>query len=465
MGAAPVNFANELPGDRPRSRYRSHFGVISLGLASSVVVLAVAYLAAAGGSISRITNRPFLQQIVHLVTSRAQPLRGETNDRINFLLLGMGGAGHEGPYLTDTIILASIQASTKRVALLSIPRDLAVEIPGHGIRKINAANAVGRDRNYPGGGERLTADVVGHVVDLPIHYVASVDFRGFERLVDDVGGLKIDVERNFVDGEYPTKNFGYQTVSFQAGPQRMNGRTALAYVRSRHGTNGEGSDFARSRRQQKVLQALKGKLFSLSLLASPSRLSSALTTFGDHARTDLEVWEMLRLASLVRGAAHDSVTRVLDTTTQGLLADATGIDGAYLLVPRAGDFREVQGLAQNLFALDAIAAEQPTVAVDGSRDRRLGDAVSTDLAIYGATVLRRTTQAPAAGTTVVYDLTGGQKPQAFKALADAYGTADGTLPFDVQRALARETVDFLIVVGERATASSAKTTPRDGRAS
>lgn len=462
MDPVPVNFADGQRGAGPQPRFRSHFGLLGLSVLCSVILLGLAYLAVAGGSISRITNRPFLEQLSRLVTSRDRALTGEADDRVNILLLGMGGAGHEGAYLADTIILASLKPSTHQVAMLSIPRDLAVDIPDNGTRKINAANAIGRDADYPGGGERLTAEIVGQLTNLPIQYVARIDFRGFEKLINDVGGVEVTVERSFTDREYPTTNFGYQTVSFTTGPQRMNGATALKYVRSRHGNNGEGSDFARARRQQKVLAALKGKLFSLSLLTSPTRLASVLGTFGDHARTDLEIWEMLRLTTLLREASDDVLTKVLDTTPEGLLSAATGIDGAALLVPRSGDYREVQALAQNIFSLPDILRERPTIAVDATRDRRLGDAISTNLAAYDATVIRLTTTVPASSQTVVYDLSGGAKPFTHRALVDAYQTviAD-SLSGEDRTALAGRQVDFLIVIGRPGAAAAAPAkTPR-----
>ena len=211
----------------------------------------------------------FFQQLTHIVTSTDQQLQGESDDRVNILLLGYGGAGHDGPYLTDTMMLVSFQPSTKKVALISIPRDLYVNIPGYGYRKINEIMSDGRDQKYPGGGEAMTVKVVSDLLNTPIQYYASIDFNGFKQVIDQVDGVTVTVDRTFYDAMYPDSGIGYDPVSFKAGTQTMNGTTALKFARSRHGNNGEGTDFARAARQQKIILALKDKLLSFGTLSNP----------------------------------------------------------------------------------------------------------------------------------------------------------------------------------------------------
>ena len=201
-------------------------------------------------------NISFFSSFKSLVTSGDKELTGEEDDRINFLLLGIGGSGHAGPELTDTIMFGSYQPSTSEVGLLSIPRDLVVPIPEYGYRKINHVNAYG-EVDDPGHGAEAAADVIGEVLDQEIHYTVKVDFDGFEELIDAIGGVDVYVDRGFVDYTYPTDDYLVQTVQFDEGWTHMNGDTALKYSRSRHGTNGEGSDFARAERQQKILVAVK----------------------------------------------------------------------------------------------------------------------------------------------------------------------------------------------------------------
>src|SRR3990167_3149909 len=192
-------------------------------------------------------------------------VEGEKEDRINILLLGVGGGEHDGPELSDTIMLASLRPSDQKVGLLSIPRDLTVEIPEYGWRKINHVNAFGENKER-GYGPIFASEVIGTVLDQEIQYYVKIDFSGFAKLIDDIGGVDIFVDQPFVDEQYPTEDYLYQTVSFAYGSAHMDGKTALIYVRSRHGNNCQGSDFARSRRQQQVMTAVKEKILSASTI-------------------------------------------------------------------------------------------------------------------------------------------------------------------------------------------------------
>src|SRR3990167_1741578 len=199
---------------------------VFLGLASYHVVRS-------GNAVfAGLNDSSFFKEIIGFIQSGDKKLVGENEDRVNILLIGIG---HEGGLLADTIILANIKPSTKEVALLSIPRDLTVNIPGYGDRKINNANAFGETDNLPGGGGMFTARILSNVLNTSIPYYVRVDFSGFKKLVDDAGGVNIDVDKSFTDYEYPTTNFGYQTISFKQGPQKMDGDKALKYTRSRHG--------------------------------------------------------------------------------------------------------------------------------------------------------------------------------------------------------------------------------------
>lgn len=302
----------------------------------------------------------FFSQLSHLTASGEKVLKGEHNDRINILFLGMGGIGHDGPFLTDTIILASFKPSNKKVAMISIPRDLSVYIPDQGWRKINHINSFGELKNRGYGGE-FARQIISDILEVPIHYYVRADFEGFKKLIDDLGGLKIYVEKSFIDYEYPAENFKFQTVNFEKGWQVMDGDTALKFARSRHGTNGEGSDFARAARQQKILVVLKDKIFSFGTLLNPKNVVSILDAFQENIKTDLEVWEMIRLAQMGKKISSQEITHhVLDTSPGGLL-ESTNYEGAYILQPKAGDFSEIQNLAQNIFEYEKKAQTENKV--------------------------------------------------------------------------------------------------------
>ncbi|MEI9966097.1 MAG: LCP family protein [Candidatus Moraniibacteriota bacterium] len=203
-----------------------------------------------------------------LITPGEDILKKDEDGRINVLLLGRAGEHYPGKNLTDTVILLSIQTKTRQVALLSLPRDLLVALPGsQPATKLNALYQYGLSS---GKGPDTIREAVSTVTDQSIHYTFLIDFDGFEELVDTLGGIRVDVPRDFTDTRYPGKNYSYETFSIQKGWQTLDGPTALKYVRERH-ADPEG-DFGRAKRQQQVLQALKSKAFSLPTLVNPETL-------------------------------------------------------------------------------------------------------------------------------------------------------------------------------------------------
>ncbi|MCB9799023.1 LCP family protein [Candidatus Nomurabacteria bacterium] len=291
----------------------------------------------------------FFQRIKHFIFKPEKKLEGEKKDRVNILLLGQGGPGHDGPYLTDTIMIASLKPSSKEIALISIPRDLAVEIPNQGIRKINHANHFGEvmKKDF---GPLLTSEVIHDTLGIPIHYYVRVDFTAFKELVDDVGGVKVNVDRGFTDYEYPAPNEQYQTVSFKAGVQTMDGETALTYARSRHGNNGEGSDFARAKRQQKVILALKEKLISFRTLTNPVKINNILETLGQHLLTNMEFSDIISFAKIGKDLDTTNIpTLVLDNSPNGFLESGYSATGAFILTPKTGNFDDISQAIENIF--------------------------------------------------------------------------------------------------------------------
>lgn len=300
------------------------------------------------GIMSRISRLPVFSGLKFLTGTAERGLRGQNDNRINFLLLGIGGAGHEGPDLTDTIIMASLRPSDGRVAMLSIPRDLSVDIPGYGWRKINHANAFG-EWETEGQGPILASQVVSNVTGQPIHYFVRVDFDGFIEFIDEIGGIDVYVERNFTDYSYPDGDNKYQVVSFEEGLQKMDGDAALKFVRSRHGTNGEASDFARSRRQQIVIAAVKNKILTPSVMLNPKKILSLYESVQKSVETNLTTREILLLANIALRVDADNIKNtVLDTGPSSSLY-ATSIDGAYMILPRGGTWDSVRAIASGMF--------------------------------------------------------------------------------------------------------------------
>lgn len=289
--------------------------------------------------------------VKNLIFQSDNVLAGQSNDRVNILLLGMGGPGHDGPYLTDTNIVVSIKPSTKEVALLSVPRDLGVDIPGYGVSKINHADSYGESKAAGQGGE-YARQIFAKTLNLDIPYYIRIDFKAFTDIIDTVGGVNINVTKPFSDYMFPGPNNSYQTIEFVAGQQSMNGERALEYARSRHGTNGEGSDFARSLRQQQVISALKEKLLSFGTYTNPITVQKIISTLADHITTNLDFGQIMYLASLGRELQNSPRSLTLDNSNNGFLVNTNSPTAGYLLFPKTGNFDEINTAFANIFSTD-----------------------------------------------------------------------------------------------------------------
>ncbi|MFH1832760.1 MAG: LCP family protein [Candidatus Levyibacteriota bacterium] len=333
-------------------------------------VIALFFLSQGMREISKFA--PVLWQ---LFFSRDISLKKEDNN-INILALGIGGGTHEGPRLTDTIIFSSINLKDNKITLISVPRDLWVPDLN---AKINDAYNQGEVKRK-GGGLILSKAVVASVLNQQIDYAIRVDFDGFVKAVDLIGGLEIAVDNTFDDYEYPIEGkendicghseeevqllatassqleafpCRYTNIHFDKGVMLMNGNTALQYVRSRHAKGIEGSDFARSKRQEKVIKAFKDKLFSTQTILNPFKIISLYNILKSHIDTDIkqeEYDDFTRLFSKVKNANIKST--VIDygdsaNNRPGLLVNPlTTSDFKYqwVLIPRIGNgnFSEIK---------------------------------------------------------------------------------------------------------------------------
>jgi LCP family protein required for cell wall assembly len=299
-------------------------------------------------------------------------LAGENQGQINVLLLGIGGPGHEGPYLTDTMILAQIRPKTSEVAFVSVPRDTLAQLPNNlGERKINSIFSEGytrtKDWNEAG---RWARQAVERLSGQTIPYFAVIDFHGFEKAVDEVGGVEIDVERSFDDFSFPIEGKEnapieadrYEHLHFDAGKTLMDGNTALKYARSRHAAGPEGSDFARSLRQQKVIKALKDKILDLNLLGDSGKINKLLGIFADNFHTNISPGEIFHLYDLAK--EHNIQTFLslsLDPET-GLLCATSHETAGYILIPCSGKTSaDIQNYFKNAFVLGKLKEEKSVV--------------------------------------------------------------------------------------------------------
>ncbi len=421
----------------------------------------------------------FISRVGRLVASAERPLVGEQDDRVNILLLGMGGWGHDGPLLTDTIIVLSVKPSTGQAALISVPRDLLVEIPSYGWRKVNHAHAL-PENEKAGSGPAVAAETIGKTLGMKIAYSVRVDFRGFVKLIDQLGGLTVTVDRSFADDQYPAGKDEVQMVSFAKGTQKMNGETALIYARSRHGGNGEGSDFARSARQQKILLALKDQVLSADTLANPKKVAAIFDVVHTYVLTNIEAWELLRLTDVARKVNANEITHLVIDDRQGGLLVPANVEGSYALVPRGNDYKILAAAVDDIFAAqdasgdavpktNGLAVAEP-IRIDLQNGTKIGG-----LAARASNLLEERGYTIAAvgnaakqnyERTVIYDLSGGHYPEALAALKQSLNAeVSVTLPgwissADVPSGITLSApathgtnIDFLIILGTNAVAT------------
>lgn len=308
----------------------------------------------------------------------------------NFLLLGYGGGVHEGTYLTDTVIIAHIDTKTNQVTLFSIPRDLWVKLPtksGSDFHtKINSVyQAELFPKDYPDLKKVSTKMIISQITGLPIDGYISLNFKGFTEAIDILGGVDINIEKAFIDSQYPidgkekdlcdqeelfkkaepyitppfdeterlnkfkedpkieefVKNATdspelafpcrYEKLEFKTGLTHMNGETALKYVRSRHSET-DGGDFARARRQQKLIEVVKNKVLSISFL---SKIIPLMDEFKKDVKTDINLDTIKKFISQSDKINKFTISPFI-LTDQNILENAVSDDRQYILVPNEG---------------------------------------------------------------------------------------------------------------------------------
>lgn len=367
-----------------------------------LILLAFIILVAAAG-IAVFLQNTYSRVVVTPIAGSPGELPSPTPDPdapFTVLLLGYGGGAHEGGLLTDTIIAMHVDPKTKRASMISIPRDLWVNLPdtvetSHPY-KINHAYAIGADnkqyRNKParytgeaGGGE-MAKYAVSEVLGIPVNYFAAISFRGFTKSVDVLGGLDVNVTRTFDDFYYPidgkeTDTCGrspediaaltatmsgellehefpcrFEHLHFDRGMTHMDGVTALKYVRSRHSLQ-DGTDFGRSNRQQTVIAAVRSRVLTIGFIPKIIPFISSLT--GD-MQTDIGIETAKRYLPEVQKADQYSL-QSLTITTDNALVEARSSDGQYILNPKEGEFRfgKIHEMVKNF--LESTGSATPAV--------------------------------------------------------------------------------------------------------
>ncbi len=413
-------------------------------------------------SIKTENNTSFFNTFKNIVVPSQIKLKGIDDKRINILLLGIAGKGKPGNNLTDTIIIASFNTETGKVALLSVPRDLYVEIPEMNYQsKINSV--------YEYGLQNLSSDteksmepmkkVIKNITSLDIHYWAVINFDGFQKAVDAIGGINIMNERDILDTRYPGPNYSYETFELSKGFHHLDGATALKYARMRH--NDPESDFGRAKRQQQVMQAVKNKIFSTGTLLNAVAINQFLNALGENVKTNISDSEFGDFLTLVKNLDTNNINNVvLDAWKNDSLLRGSRMTGISALIPRVGNWSEVQDLAQNIFdtnqikrTCEEIAKENASVVVinrSGSSvvinqiNKLLKDSFG-----YRNVVVLSDSEKNVSNKTLVYDLTGKNKPftqnELMKKLPAKNG---GVLETKDKNLLGNVSTDLVLIIGQ-----------------
>lgn len=317
--------------------------------------------------------------VINLAHQQPSPSPDPLRPR-NFLIMGYGGGGHQGGKLSDSIIIIHISPKENQIHLITIPRDLWVDLPlntNNSLKsKINAALAIGSDdKKYPQkqdlykgkfGGLNLSKKVVEDITQLPIDGVAIINFSTFVSTIDFLGGLEIEIPYSFTDEFYPIEGlenepcdkteedikalsatmsgylletqFGcrYESIAFKKGKQKLTGDDALKFVRSRH-SGTDGGDFGRSTRQSAVITALQQKLLSPAILPKVPELIARITK---SIETNLSISQVIELANLYKNMREAPIESI-SVTTKNVLKESRSSDGQYILVPINNDFEEI----------------------------------------------------------------------------------------------------------------------------
>lgn len=278
------------------------------------------------------------QNIVSGVVSSPIDILKNSDGFTNVLLLGIGGEGHEGGDLTDSILLASFNLKTNKATLIPIPRD--VWVPSMKA-KINTAYHYGNERRE-GGGRDLAKSAVAETLGIPVHYALILDFQGFVKAIDAVGGVDVEVENTFDDYKYPIpgketvepESDRYEHIHFNKGITHMNGITALKFARSRHAEGDEGTDFARAARQEKIIMAFRSKIFSTDTIFSVETINKLKDSVASSIDTDIEGSEQTSFPKVILSlGGKENIKNIILTDYLVNPKNLRNYGGQWVLIP------------------------------------------------------------------------------------------------------------------------------------
>jgi LCP family protein required for cell wall assembly len=388
-------------------------------------------------------------------------LKGEDVGRVNILVAGNSSddVGHDGAQLTDSIMIISLNTKDNTAFMLSVPRDLWVDIPDYGHAKINEAYVDGQaekfnDSGYFPGGMGLLQKTIQENFNLNLNYYALVDYSALRDMVNAVGGITVTIasqdKRGLYDPSVDYANKNLPLVKLTNGVHQLNGAQALGLARARGDAYGSygfpASDFDRTSNQRQELLALKSKVISAGVLANPAKISSLLDSVGKNVITNMTLGEVRRAYDIGKNVSNIQSVGLNSVQGKDLLASYTTPLGQSALIPASGldDFTQIQALIKQLTSSDQIVREGASVVVlNATSTTGLASTTAKKITAKNITVAKTDDAATQQATTTIIDASNGKMPATEKALTGLFGTTVTTTnPY-----AGIYNADFIVVVG------------------
>lgn len=423
-------------------------------------------------------NKVFHSNVIadaHALITPTDPLNGEAQGRVNVLLAGDsddrtdGGGGGD---LTDSVMVVSIDTVHHTGFMLTIPRDTWVQLPPNGgplagtDQKINAANTLTNFSapGFPNGGMGALEYVITKDFGIPIDYYSLINYQAFEDAVNAVGGITINIQssdpRGIYDASPMSPGSDQPLIKLPNGPVTLDGVTALNLARARgdaYGSYGLAQgDFDRTEHQRQMLVALEQKAMTAGVISNPIRVSQLFDTLGQNVQTDLTISNALRFAQLAKGISATSLQSLAlsDSGSNPLLTPYRTPSGEDALAPKAGidNYTQIQQYYAQLTSSSPVVQEAPTVVVlNGSGNASLGKQEASALQAKGFTVVSTENAESNYASSMVVDLTNGQKPASRQVLQQLLGANTETVTSTTGSTEAVEasnySADFVVILG------------------
>ena len=457
----PVPAAQPVPARRSRNVRKRHKIFTKKRIALVLVILLLAVGGWLGVKFFYNVQKVFHGSLFSVLTTTK--LKGEDSGRVNILLAGNSAddPGHDGANLTDSIMIISISVKDGSAFLLSVPRDLWVDIPGYGHAKINEAYVDGENGNftspdYPSGGMGLLEEVVQQNFGITANYYALINYDALRDGVNAVGGIDVNIQSSDPRGLYdPSIDWSTHgpLVKLKNGIQHLNGEQALDLARARGDAYGSygfpRSDFDRTEHQRQMIFALKDKALSAGVLANPITVSNLFDSVGKNVRTDFTLGEVRRLYDIGKGINNNNIVSASLNDADGvnLLRNYTSPTGQSTLIPAAGidDFSKIKAYVQRLLSNNPVVREAAKVVIlNGTDVSGLAAQKEKALETKDIDVVAVGDASAPSTTTSIIDASNGKMPATLALLKSVYGAAAVTTQNPYANVY---DADFIIVLG------------------